>query len=194
MDLFETLSRRVSEAPALATLWDSDRKLLASTLAWGRWQAAQAEVARVMEAATRSAQTAFAARLKERTDSADAAPSASIDDGLDLWLAVLNEEMLGVMRDAPYLAAQRRAVEAGLEFRESLALLADEASEWFALPSRKDFDDLARSVTELKRELRALKRATASVVPRRVAAPAPAPAPVPVPAKKTRLSAVARKA
>ena len=190
MDMFETLSRRVAEAPALATLWDSDRKLLASTLAWGRWQAAQAEVARVMDAATRSAQTTFAARLKERTDAANAAPGASIDDGFDLWLAVLNEEMLGVMRGAPYLAAQRHMVEAGLEFRESLALLADEASEWFQLPSRKDFDDLARSVTELKRELRALRRATASTMPQRAATPAP----VPVPAKKTRLRAVARKA
>jgi hypothetical protein len=188
MDMFETLSRRMAEAPALATLWDTDRKLLASTLAWGRWQAAQAEVAQVMEAATHSAQTAFAARLKERTDSADAATGASIGDGFDLWLAVLNDELLGVMRDETYLAAQRRMVEAGLDFREALALLADEASEWLQLPSRNDFDDLARSVTELKRELRMLRRATASDAPRRAAAPAP------VPAKKTRRSAVARNA
>jgi polyhydroxyalkanoate synthase subunit PhaE len=191
MDMFETLSRRMAEAPALATLWDTDRKLLASTLAWGRWQAAQAELARVMEAATHSAQTAFAARLTERTDSADsadAATSASIDGGFDLWLAVLNDELLGVMRDETYLAAQRRMVEAGLDFREALALLADEASEWLQLPSRNDFDDLARSVTELKRELRALKRASSSAVPRRAAAPAP------MPAKKTRRSAVARNA
>jgi hypothetical protein len=28
MDMFDMLSRRMAEAPALATLWDTDRKLL----------------------------------------------------------------------------------------------------------------------------------------------------------------------
>lgn len=165
MDMFDLLSRRMAEAPTLATLWDTDRKLLASTLAFGRWQRAQAEVARAMDSATRDAQAAFAERLKERTAAAASAspgaPPPLMNDAFDQWLAVLNEAMLGTMREEPYLVAQRRLVETGLAFRESLAALADEASEWFQLPSRTDFDDLARSVTELRRELRALKRGSA---------------------------------
>jgi hypothetical protein len=35
MDMIDMLSRRMAEAPALATLWDTDRKVLAGTLAWG---------------------------------------------------------------------------------------------------------------------------------------------------------------
>jgi hypothetical protein len=180
MDMFDMLSRRMADAPALATLWDTDRKLLASTLAFGRWQQAQAEVARAMEGATRDAQAAFAERLKERSAAAAAGSHGAtlpvMNDAFEQWLAVLNEAMLGTMREEPYLAAQRRQVETGLAFRESLGALADEACEWFQLPSRTDFDDLARSVTELKREVRAMKRA---------AAPAPKP-PRPRPAPKTR--------
>jgi hypothetical protein len=181
MDMFEMWSRRMAVAPALATLWDTDRKLLASTLAFGRWQQAQAEVARAMDGATRDAQATFAERLKERSAAASENPSAAppvMNDAFDQWLAVLNEAMLGTMREEPYLAAQRRLVETGLAFRESLAALADEACEWLQLPSRTDFDDLARSVTELRRELRALKRA----------APAAKP-PSARPARKTRGSA-----
>jgi polyhydroxyalkanoate synthase subunit PhaE len=182
MDMFDMLSRRMAEAPALAKLWDTDRKLLASTLAFGRWQQAQAEVARAMDGATRDAQATFAERLKERSVAASENPRATppmMNDAFDQWLAVLNEAMLGTMREAPYLAAQRRLVESGLAFRESLAALADEACDWFQLPSRTDFDDLARSVTELRRELRALKRS---------AAPAAKP-PNARPARKTRESA-----
>jgi hypothetical protein len=183
MDMFDMLSRRMAEAPALATLWDTDRKLLASTLAFGRWQQAQAEVARVVDGATRDAQASFAERLKERSAAAAAgsygATPPVMNDAFDQWLAVLNEAMLGTMREEPYLGAQRRQVETGLAFRESLAALADEACEWFQLPSRTDFDDLARSVTELRRELRALKRSTA---------PAPKP-PSPRPARKAREAA-----
>ena len=118
MDMFDMLSRRMAEAPALATLWDTDRKLLVSTLAFGRWQQAQAEVARAMDDATRDAQAAFAERLKERsaaaaTGSQSATPPV-INDAFDQWLAVLNEAMLGTMREEPYLAVQRRLVETGL--------------------------------------------------------------------------------
>ena len=182
MDMFDMLSRRMAEAPALATLWDADRKLLASTLAFGRCQQAQADVARALDGATRDAQAAFAERLKERGAAASqntgAAPPV-MNDAFDQWLAVLNTAMLGTMREEPYLAAQRRMVETGLEFRESLAALADEACEWLQLPSRTDFDDLARTVTELRRELRALKRSAASA----------AMPPSARPARKTRRSA-----
>ena len=89
--------------------------------------------------------------------------------------------MLGTMREEPYLAAQRQLVETGLEFRESLAVLADEACQWFQLPSRSDFDDLARSVTELKREVRALARNRAADPDER---PAPQERSAPKPKKK----------
>ena len=184
MDWFEMMNRRLAEAPALATLWDTDRRMFTSAMAFARWQAAQAEVTRVMNDATRQAQALFEARLKAQNEAASAdpkAPPTSMEDGFDLWLAALNEAMLGTMREEPYLAAQRQLVETGLEFRESLAALADEACEWFQLPSRSDFDDLARSVTELKREVRALARNRAADPDER---PAPQERSAPKPKKK----------
>ena len=49
---------------------------------------------------------------------------------------------------------QRGMVQA----REQLGKVGEDMAEWFQLPSRAEFDELARSVTELRRDLRRAKR------------------------------------
>jgi hypothetical protein len=49
-------------------------------------------------------------------------------------------------------------LQAGLQLRSRQDDVAEAASTMFGLPTRKDFDDVTRQLTELRREVRALAR------------------------------------
>jgi hypothetical protein len=76
----------------------------------------------------------------------------------DHWLDIANAELIETYRTPEYLSAQKRLVRAAAEYRLELARIAEEWSEQFSMPTRTEVDDLHRSVTELKRQMRTLRR------------------------------------
>ena len=57
-----------------------------------------------------------------------------------------------------FLQAQKELLQAGLKLRNRQDDVAEAASAMFGVPSRKDFDEVTRQLTELRREVRALSR------------------------------------
>jgi hypothetical protein len=151
----EALLGRVDSAPTLAPLWDFDRKSAAASAAWWRLQEAQLKYRALLDSAWPAVQKAAAQR---QADAARQKKATSARETFEFWLDALNQVLLELMRTPDYLKAQRETLDAGLAFRETMATIAAELCEWLQLPAREDVDDLARSLTELRREVRALQR------------------------------------
>jgi hypothetical protein len=85
---------------------------------------------------------------------------ASWRDVLALWVDTANTTLLETQRSETYLESQREILKASTDLRLAQQELAAFYSEVFGYPTRTELDDVHRTVTELRRELRALQRAT----------------------------------
>jgi polyhydroxyalkanoate synthesis regulator phasin len=72
------------------------------------------------------------------------------------WSEISNEELIRNQRGDDFLRAQKELLQSGLKLRSRQDDIAEAASEMFGMPSRKDFDEVTRQLTELRREVRAL--------------------------------------
>jgi hypothetical protein len=92
----------------------------------------------------------------------------------DRWLAVANDTLIEVHRSDEFVGAQRRMLRAASDLHLQERKLAEAWSEAVHLPTRTEVDELQRTVTELRREVRILRRAaTASATSPSVETPAP---------------------
>ena len=77
---------------------------------------------------------------------------------LALWTETTNRVLLATQRSEPFLKTQAAMIRAGTELRLAQQQVAERWAESFGLPTRTEIDDVHRTLTELRRELRALKR------------------------------------
>jgi hypothetical protein len=77
---------------------------------------------------------------------------------LALWVETANWALLETQRSEKYLKSQREILKASTDLRLAQQALAAFYSEVFDYPTRAELDDVHRTVTELRRELRALER------------------------------------
>jgi hypothetical protein len=73
-----------------------------------------------------------------------------------------NTALLETQRSDKYLESQREILKASTQLRLAQQALAAFYSEMFGYPTRAELDDVHRTVTELRRELRALQRESAT--------------------------------
>jgi len=99
----------------------------------------------------------FAKDLNERADRKEAL--GSWRDVLALWVETANTTLLEMQRSDPYLKSQREILKASTDLRLAQQEMARFYSEMFGYPTREELDDVHRTVTDLRRELRALQRA-----------------------------------
>lgn len=167
----EGIVGRVNQAPGLATLWDWDRKSLRSYGAWLELSDANAGHRKLLDQAWLDAQQRFLAEIAK--PQRDGGPLVdSWRKGLDLWFATANQCLLELQRSEPFLRSQKRLLRAAMDYRLALRELGDEFCEAHQIPSRGEVDDLARSVHDLRRELREAKRRETAAPQRRRAAKA----------------------
>ena len=105
----------------------------------------------------------------------------------DRWLAVVNDTLIEVQRSEAFVEAQRKMLRSASDYRLQEQKIAEAWCEAFHVPTRTEMDEMQRTVTELRRQLRALQRAGG---PRPAAnhAPASQPPAKRVAAKKPRAS------
>ena len=77
---------------------------------------------------------------------------------LALWVETANTALLETQRSESFLKSQREMLKASTDLRLAQRELAEFYSETYGYPTRAELDDVHRTVTELRRELRALKR------------------------------------
>jgi len=148
--------QRMAEGPQLADLWNTERKFIAVFNAWTAMRRHSLEHNKVVLEAWMKAAGAFAKLLNERADKGEALESWRAV--LALWVETANEVLLETQRSEAFLSTQRDLVKASSELRLAQQELAEFYSEMFGYPTRTELDDVHRTVTELRRELRAFKR------------------------------------
>ena len=160
--------QRLAEGPRLADLWDVERKFLSVFNAWVALRRRSLEHNTVMLEAWMRAAGAFAKRLNEMADASQRIESPRTL--LTLWVETANDVMLETQRSEPFLNTQREILTASTELRLAQQEVAAFYSEMFGYPTRAELDDVHKTVTELRRELRALKRQVRAAAPLRQAA------------------------
>jgi class III poly(R)-hydroxyalkanoic acid synthase PhaE subunit len=154
-DMDEAL-QRLSEGPRLADLWDVERKFAGMFNAWVALRRRSLEHNTVMLDAWMRATGAFAKRLNDTAGAGETIGSPR--EMLTLWIETANETMLETQRSDAFLTTQRELLKASTDLRLAQQEVAEYYSEMFGYPSREELDDVHKTVTELRRELRALKR------------------------------------
>ena len=74
------------------------------------------------------------------------------------WTETANAVLLEVQRSEPFLASQRVVLKASTDLRLAQQDLSAFLSDFYGQPTRAELDDVHKSLTELRREVRALRR------------------------------------
>ena len=156
--------QRMAEGPRLADLWNVERQFAEVFTAWIRLRQRGLEHNKVMLDAWTRAAGAFARRLNERVEKGEP-PLDSMRAFLSLWGETANEVLLETQRTDAFLETQREVLKASTDLRLAQRTVAEFYSEMFGYPTRAELDDVHKAVTELRRELRALKRSTPRAAP-----------------------------
>ena len=153
---FDAALTRMAEGPQLADLWQTERRYAALFTAWASLRRAQSEHQAVMlQAWTRAAGT-FAQEANARAENGESFASAR--EMMGRWIETANAVLLEVQRSDKFLASQRAVLRASTDLRLAQQDVAAFLSEFYGQPTRAELDDVHKSLTELRREVRALRR------------------------------------
>ena len=158
---FDAGLRRVIEGPKYALLFDLDRKLLALKLLASQRDGDVAAFHAIMLKAWNTAFERFSAGVPSTTQE-----PASWRAMVDRWLTVVNDTLIEVQRSDAFVEAQRKMLRSASDYRLQERQIAEAWCDAFHIPTRTEMDEVQRTVTDLRRQLRALQRA---------AGPKPAP-------------------
>src|SRR3954468_6439291 len=148
--------QRMAEGPQLADLWNTERKFMAVFNAWVAMRRHSLEHNTVMLEAWLKAAGDFARTLNERAERGETLGSSR--EVTALWVETANEVLLETQRSDAFLKTQRDLLKASTDLRLAQQELAEFYSEMFGYPTRTELDDVHKTVTELRRDLRAFKR------------------------------------
>ena len=151
---FDMGLEKLTEGPTYATLWDMDRKTLALQKLW-------VDRAKAVEVYWEIVQRAWGKALERFTKAMADSRGEPITSGrgmLDLWLATANKALVEMHRSEEFLEAQRMMTRASTEYRLAEREIAEAFCEAHHIPTRTEVDELQKTVAELRREIRALKK------------------------------------
>jgi hypothetical protein len=153
-DLAEAIER-MAGGPRLADVVDFDRKLANMAAAWSELQS---KLAAYQVVASRPWMRAAQQYNEKKPQMGAGGDSAGWREQLGAWNELANEELIANQRSEEFLVAQKQLLQAATEFRTRQSEIADTIAAVLGIPTQRDFDDVTRQLTELRRELRALER------------------------------------
>ncbi len=155
-DMDEALAH-MAEGPRLADLFDLERRYAKVSQAWLQMRRGSLEHNAVVLEAWTKAGKRFAEELSTRA----VAEGGSLDPKqvMALWTEIANHQLLEAQRSDPYLRTQRAMIRATTDLKLAQQDLVEHLGRQYGLPTRTELDDLHRTVTEMRRELRRLRRA-----------------------------------
>ena len=127
--------------------------------AGGQWQElldyqeASRKFGDVMQAAWQRAYEAYA-----KSNSVDDLKAGNVQSALDAWLKSANAELLDTQATQAFMDAQRALISASTQLTKRQAEWAEKWAESLQMPTRSEVDDLSKTVYELKKEIRKLKK------------------------------------
>jgi polyhydroxyalkanoate synthesis regulator phasin len=148
---------KMAQGPRLADVWDIDRKMALVFGAWLEMRQRLASYNAVTAAPWTEASSRFIDAMSAATGGGNN-PLPNWREAFVKWSEISNEELIRNQRTDGFLNAQKELLQSGLKLRSRQDDVAEAASAMFGVPSRKDFDEVTRQLTELRREVRALNR------------------------------------
>jgi polyhydroxyalkanoate synthase subunit PhaE len=170
---------RMAQGPRLADVWDFDRKMLSTFTAWSEMRQRLAVYSAVASKPWMRSLERYSEVVKDSKHTE--LSQKSWRDAFAVWSQIANEELISNQRTDDFLQAQKELLRAGLDFRNRQQELAETMAEIFGFPTRKEFDDVTRQITEMRRELRALSRRAGETKVKQEAPAAAARPPSPAP-------------
>jgi hypothetical protein len=152
---------RMAEGPRLADLWNVERKFAAVYAAWLELRRCNLEHNTIMLQTWTKATEVFAKALRARPETGQ--PVESGRELIALWVETANDVLLETQRSEPFLKSQRETLKASTDLRLAQRSVAEFFAEMFGYPTRAELDDVHKSITELRREVRAERRRRAAV-------------------------------
>jgi polyhydroxyalkanoate synthase subunit PhaE len=146
---------KLAQGPRLADVWDIDRKMALVFGAWIEMRQKLASYSAVAAAPWTQASKRFLEAMSAATASENSSPP-NWREAFAKWSEISNEELIRNQRGEGFLHAQKELLQSGLKLRSRQDEVAEAASAMFGMPGRKDFDEVTRQLTELRREVRAL--------------------------------------
>ena len=80
-----------------------------------------------------------------------------MNDLMQDWLKIADDELLQTQASQSFMDAQKSMIRASTQLKKRQSELANDWAREVGLPTQEDVDDLARIISELRRELRAVK-------------------------------------
>ncbi len=148
-DIDEALAR-MADGPRFAGMGEFERRWASVVQRWSELRQRGLEHQRVVLGAWMEAGRQY---LNEA-----AGKTLNTKEAVALWAEIGNRHMLEVQRSEPFLSSQRDLIRASTELRVAQNELSECIGTQFGLPTRSELDDVHRSMTEMRRELRTLRR------------------------------------
>jgi hypothetical protein len=146
---------RMAEGPRFADLWEAERRYGGVLQAWMNLRRRGLEHNAVVLQAWLRAARLFAEQIAAR--GTDAKP-LDAKGALALWIETANQQLLETQRSEPFLQTQAAMIRATTDLRMAQQDLVEHFGKQYGFPTRTELDDVHRTVTELRRELRAMRR------------------------------------
>ena len=147
---------RMAQGPRFADLWEAERRYAGVLQAWMTLRRRSLDHNAVVLEAWLQAGRRFTEQLAARAGADAEAFDAKA--ALALWTETANQQLLETQRSEPFLQTQAALIRATTDLRLAQQELVEHFGKQYGFPTRTELDDVHRTVTELRRELRAMRR------------------------------------
>jgi len=156
-DNFDISAHKLSEGPLFSGITDIDNRLAQVNDSWLELFDESKKYHSIVFLKWSQAYNNFLEELNQldKDQRAELSPRKLID----MWANIANEELLTLHRSEEFLTAQRSVIRASMQYRLHEKEVAEVICEALHIPTRDEVDDLHKTVTELRRELRQTKTA-----------------------------------
>jgi class III poly(R)-hydroxyalkanoic acid synthase PhaE subunit len=156
---------RMAEGPRFADLWEIERRYARVLQAWMTVRRTGLEHNAVVLTAWTKAAGDF---IEEFSRAANTDADVRLPDAkaaFASWTETANRQLLETQRSDPFLQTQAAMIRASTELRMAQQELVEHFGEQYGFPTRTELDDVHRTVTALRREVRALRRDKQAIAP-----------------------------
>jgi class III poly(R)-hydroxyalkanoic acid synthase PhaE subunit len=147
---------RMAQGPRFADLWEAERRYAGVVQAWMNLRRRGLEHNAVVLEAWLQAGRRFTEQLASRSGVDSKALDAKA--ALALWTETANQQLLEAQRSDRFLQTQAEMIRATTALRTAQQELVEHFGKQYGFPTRTEMDDVHRTVTELRREMRAMRR------------------------------------
>jgi hypothetical protein len=154
-DNFDVSAHKLSEGPLFSGISDIDNRLAQVSDSWLELFEESKKYHVIVFAKWTHAYSKFIDELNSLTQEKRA--ELSPRNLIDMWTTIANEELLALHRSEEFLTTQRDVIRASMQYRLHEKSVAEVICEALHIPTRDEVDELHKTVTELRRELRQTK-------------------------------------